>query len=44
MANKGGYMTKEELINLLWKIPKITTSLRFLSKPEPEELETLIMH
>ncbi len=36
-------MTKEELIDLFWKILKTKTSLHFLSKLEPEELETLIV-
>ena len=35
-------MSKEELIELLWKILKANVSLHFLSKLEPEEIKTLI--
>ena len=35
-------MTKEDLVDLLRKILKTDASLDFLSKLEPEELETLI--
>ena len=35
-------MTKEDLVDLLKKILKTDASLDFLSKLEPEEIETLI--
>jgi len=35
-------MTKEDLVDLLRKILKTDAGLDFLSKLEPEELETLI--
>ena len=35
-------MTKEDLVNVLRKVLKTNASLDFLSKLEPEELETLI--
>lgn len=35
-------MTKEDLIELLWKSLKTNVSLHFLSRLEPEEIKTLI--
>jgi hypothetical protein len=35
-------MTKEELIELLWKTLKTNVSLHFLAKLELEEIQTLI--